>query len=134
MTIQAAADYAMQQPAGDETASEPYPDVAAVAAIYGDPGNKYANWLSSAENSTYVSDASFFWDQPLSDNGFAASLTASPSATGAGAANTGTSTVGTKQNGAVGMRVWLSGAEWTRWLLFYGASSFVLAASLVEFI
>ena len=119
MTIQAAADYAILQPAGSEDATELYPDVAAVGAIYGDPANKYAAWLNAAENATYVEDASFLWNQPLSDSGLAAGIEAAASASaaaaaasasggasgsgsGAGASPTDKGGVGAKENGALG--------------------------------
>ena len=140
VTIQAAADYAMLQPAGSETASELYPDVAAVGAIYGDPSGKYAAWLNTQENSTYVADATFFWDQPLGDSGFAAQLEAAAAASSASAAAAATATAPTgtqptnakQQNTAFGQRLGAEGAL-TRWLAFYGVCSFVMAASLVEF-
>jgi hypothetical protein len=65
-------------------ASELYPNVAAVGATYGDPTGKYAAFLKSKDEE-YVSEAYFFWDQPLSDSGLTSSA-AQPSA-GAGATN-----------------------------------------------
>lgn len=124
----------MLQPAGSETASELYPDIAAVGAVYGDPEGKYAQWLNAAENSTYVADASFLWDQPLGDSGYAASLEAAAAASASASvsatvsAPSGSSTVGAKsQNGAGRLTL-------QRWVLFYGACSFVVAASVVEFL
>ncbi|GJE86341.1 alginate lyase family protein [Phanerochaete sordida] len=93
-TIQAALDYAMTVPPGpSETsyAAELYPNVAAVAAVYGDPAGTYAAFLAKAEGADYVSDACFFWSQPLGDSGFAAQLASATPA----ASVTGKPTVGT---------------------------------------
>lgn len=44
--------------------AEIYPNVAAVAATYGDPKGKYVQFLNSS-GFPYAEDASFLWDQPL---------------------------------------------------------------------
>ena len=56
---------------GDETADELYPEIAAVAAKYGDPDGKYAAFLANADNQ-YPAEPYFLWDQPLSDSNLAA--------------------------------------------------------------
>jgi hypothetical protein len=70
-TIKAALDFALTVQPGDETASELYPNIAAVAATYGDAGGKYAAFLANADN-TYPSQPYFYWDQPFSDSNLAA--------------------------------------------------------------
>ena len=67
-TIRSALDYAMDNFAA-EAASELYPVVGAIAATYGDPDGKYAKFLLANAGNTYPSDASFLWNQPLSDSG-----------------------------------------------------------------
>ncbi|THH00274.1 hypothetical protein EW026_g2231 [Hermanssonia centrifuga] len=141
VTIQAACDYAIAKPAGDETASELYPDVAAIASVYGDSGNKYTKYLVAAESKQYVWDANFFWNQPLTDSGFAASAPTSmskaaggtdgPSGTGTSTAPTGRSTVGTRPDNAA---LALATGSWGTWLMFYGACSVVMGASFLEFL
>jgi hypothetical protein len=93
-TIKDALDFAMTVQPGDETASELYPNVAAVAATYGDPDGKYAAFLAKADN-TYPAQPYFFWDQPFTDSNLAA---ATPTAT---SGSTPTSSTGAKQNGAL---------------------------------
>jgi hypothetical protein len=70
--IQSACDYAMTLTAAasnePDYAAELYPQVAAVAAHYGDPTGKYAKYLKD-NDPTYINQAYFFWDQPLSDSG-----------------------------------------------------------------
>ena len=61
----------MNTTAGDEAASELYPNVAAVGAIYGDPTGKYVSFLAQVEEA-YPAEPYFLWDQPLSDNGWVA--------------------------------------------------------------
>ena len=52
----------MAQDPKKESASQIFPHVAAVAAAYGDPGKKYANFLQ-AHNSNYKSDRYWLYDQ-----------------------------------------------------------------------
>jgi len=52
-----------------ETASELYPNVAAVSAIYGDTNGKYSGFLSRVDE-TYPAEPYFLWNQLLSDNGW----------------------------------------------------------------
>ena len=40
------------------------PHVAAVAAVYGDPGGKYAAFLSKTTNGKYKAQSYFFYNQP----------------------------------------------------------------------
>ncbi|EMD36929.1 hypothetical protein CERSUDRAFT_114842 [Gelatoporia subvermispora B] len=98
-TVQDALNYAMVQSPGTESASEIYPDVAAVAAAYGDPSGTYASFLLKQAGTAYVEDPAFLWDQPLSDNGlvqvtptstpsFGAASSATASATGGSGAKT----------------------------------------------
>lgn len=53
----------------EEAASELYPVVGAIASTYGDPDGKYAKFLLANAGNQYPSDASFLWNQPLSDSG-----------------------------------------------------------------
>ncbi|KIM71448.1 hypothetical protein PILCRDRAFT_830320 [Piloderma croceum F 1598] len=70
-TIKAALDFTMTVQPGDELASELYPNIAAVAANYGDPNDKYAAFLANADN-TYPAQPYFLWDQPFTDSNLAA--------------------------------------------------------------
>ncbi|KAF7343232.1 Chondroitin AC/alginate lyase [Mycena venus] len=67
-TIQTAVDFLMAtNPSATNEANvtaEIYPNVAAVAATYGDPQGKYVKFLK-ASGFPYTDDASFLWDQPL---------------------------------------------------------------------
>ena len=83
-TIKAACDYTMTVPPGNDDPVELYPDVAAVAATYGDPDGKYAAFLAS-QDPTYPAEAYFLWDQPLSDSNLVAATPAAggPAATSA---------------------------------------------------
>lgn len=74
----------MAQPAGSEPASELYTAIAAIAATYGDSDGNYARWLLQNAGPGYVADASFLWNQPLSDSGLV-HANATASATGAAA-------------------------------------------------
>lgn len=65
--IPQACNYVMNFPPGQDMASELWPYVAAVAAIYGDDGNKYSQWLQKQSDGSYFSDASYYWNQPLAD-------------------------------------------------------------------
>ena len=124
----------MLQSAGSETASELYPDVAADGAVYGDPTGSYAAWLKAAENSSYVADATFFWDQPLGDSGYAAQLeaaaSASASATASGSKSTSAGGVKTEHSGALSLI--RQDATWARWIMYYTVFSLLIAGSLVE--
>ncbi|KAF8643337.1 hypothetical protein AX16_009066 [Volvariella volvacea WC 439] len=66
--IQTALDFAMQFSASDSGednyAAELYPNVGAVASIYGDPEGKYVAYLRSVEPG-YGDEAWFLWNQPL---------------------------------------------------------------------
>lgn len=74
---------------GDDDPVELYPDVAAVAATYGDPDGKYAAFLAGKDN-TYPSEPYFLWDQPLSDSNLAAATpTAGGPATSTSASKSG---------------------------------------------
>jgi hypothetical protein len=48
----------------DAIKAEIYPNVAAIASVYGDPNGKYVKFLS-ATGFPYADDATFLWDQPL---------------------------------------------------------------------
>ncbi|KAL0945911.1 hypothetical protein HGRIS_012194 [Hohenbuehelia grisea] len=89
-TIQTALDFAIETSAStsdeDSYAAELYPNVAAVAAEYGDDSGKYANYLKEKEPE-YPAEAWFLWNQPLSDSG----LSASASLTGGSSAPTASS-------------------------------------------
>ncbi|KAL1412219.1 hypothetical protein Q8F55_003230 [Vanrija albida] len=128
-SIEKAAEFAMAYPPGVDKADELFPIIGAIASIYGDPEGKYANWLDQQSQGKYVADASFLWNQPLSDNGHAKGsyiTFAGPGGTNtlsAGASPTG----GTAKKGAnpsaslaamtsAGVKVGFS------WILFVGAS------------
>ena len=76
-TIQTALDYAMTLHAGDETASELYPEIVAVGAIYGDAGGAYAAFMAKNAGTSYPADAQFLWNQPFSDSGLVKAVEAS---------------------------------------------------------
>src|ERR1700759_3825338 len=61
-TIQRALDFIMAQDPKKEAVSQIFPHVAAVAAAYGGPDKKYANFLQ-AHNSNYKSDRYWLYDQ-----------------------------------------------------------------------
>ncbi|EIN14695.1 chondroitin AC/alginate lyase [Punctularia strigosozonata HHB-11173 SS5] len=79
-TIQTALDFALTVDPGSETASELYPDVAAVGSTYGDSDGKYAAWLAAADD-TYPQQPYFFWDQNFSDSGLSKNVTAASTPT-----------------------------------------------------
>ena len=93
-TIKTALDFAMTVQPGDELASELYPNIAAVAATYGDSDGKYAAFLANADNQ-YPAEPYFFWDQPFTDSNLAA---ATPTA---GGPSLPTSTSSSKHGGAL---------------------------------
>ncbi|KAJ8456365.1 hypothetical protein ONZ45_g18747 [Pleurotus djamor] len=77
-TIQTALDWAMRYDAR-ETGEEKYaeeldPNVGAVAAVYGDPDSKYADYLKN-RSPNYPAEAWFLWNQPFSDSGLAGQAT-----------------------------------------------------------
>lgn len=147
-TIQTALDYAMSVPAGSDEqayAAELYPNIAAVAAIYGDPSNKYTGFLVKATEAGYIKDASFFWNQPLSDSGLARSI---PWSGGTASYSVGSATVWTggpatlkptpstganttKLESAAGR---LTLDLWRAYGMLYGACVLVMVASFVEFL
>jgi len=101
-TIKSALDFTMTVPPGDEGATELYPSIGAVAAVYGDPDGKYAKFLASAEPN-YPAQPWFFYEQPLSDSGWVAAHAggvgaATPSGTNA---STGTGNASNKKNDGV---------------------------------
>jgi hypothetical protein len=70
---------------GSEEADELYPNVAAVAAEYGDPTGKYAAFLKAHSNgTTYIAQPYFLWNQPLSDSGLSSDSAASSGKKSAG--------------------------------------------------
>lgn len=139
-TIQNALDYAMSVNAtGPEVsqAAELYPNVAAVASVYGDPQAKYTSFLAKAEGAAYVKDASFFWNQPLDDRGYD-EIASPPSKTKtlaeqstASTAPHGKSTVGTRPENAAFR---LGFESWRAWGMLYGACVIVMVASFVDFL
>ncbi|CAE6523890.1 unnamed protein product [Rhizoctonia solani] len=62
-TIQTAVDYLVSLDPGNERVEDALPHVAAVAAAYGDPHRKYANYLKSG-NRNYDKKSYWFYDQP----------------------------------------------------------------------
>ncbi|GJJ10861.1 hypothetical protein Clacol_005089 [Clathrus columnatus] len=67
-TIQTALDFILTlNPSASNESDQPsefYVDVAAVAAVYGDPTHKYTSFLSSGDPN-YAAQAYFLWTQPL---------------------------------------------------------------------
>lgn len=63
-TIQQALDFTMAQDPKKEAVSQVFPHVAAVAAAYGDPDKKYANFLQT-HNGNYRSDRYWLYDQAV---------------------------------------------------------------------
>ncbi|KAH9903346.1 chondroitin AC/alginate lyase [Cubamyces lactineus] len=101
-TIQSALDYAITKPAGKETASELWPNVVAVGAVYGDPDGHYAQWMRQNAGTTYPADAQFLWNQPFSDSGLVKAA-ASGSKSGSAANNGSTGMVAPDDNGAAAL-------------------------------
>ena len=64
-----ALNFAMNTQPGNEAASELYPNVAAVGAIYGDTNGNYTNFLSKVDEA-YPAEPYFLWNQPLTDGGW----------------------------------------------------------------
>jgi hypothetical protein len=123
----------MTMPAGSEDATELYPPVMAVASTYGDSENKYRDFLVKGSGSGYVSDASFFWNQPMSDNGFAASLSQnSTSGSPSGSGSSNQSKGGQNQSSAV-VSHFGDLRSWRTWGLLYGACGLVMVASFADF-
>ncbi|KAJ6552268.1 chondroitin AC/alginate lyase [Mycena vulgaris] len=94
-TIQTAVDFLMTtNPSATSEANvtaEIYPNVAAVAATYGDPTGKYVSFLNSG-GFPYGQDASFLWDQPLA--GGTLSVTSNSSSSGSGSGPSATAPAG----------------------------------------
>jgi len=86
--IQKAADFTMLQTLnttdGDGPVWELYPSIAAVAANYGDPSSKYANFMASADGE-YPAEPYFLFNQEFSDSGLAS---AKPTVSGGGGGST----------------------------------------------
>ncbi|KAI0317023.1 chondroitin AC/alginate lyase [Amylostereum chailletii] len=101
-TIRTALDFVIAQPANGEPLSEIHPYVAAVAAVYGDPQNKYASFLKG-QNPDYPEEPYFLFAQPMSDEGWAAANGKKGGGTTEGGAGAGTTT-SASTNGA-GVRV-----------------------------
>lgn len=101
-TIQTALDFALTVSPGNETASELYPNVAAVASAYGDPTGKYAAFLKEREV-LYPGEPYFLWDQPFSDSGLLASNASN--STGSGGGKTNVSGGESVMSGTVGLWV-----------------------------
>lgn len=107
-TIQTAIDFLMTtNPTATNEANvtaEIYPNVAAVAATYGDPSGKYVKFLNTS-GFPYADDASFLWDQPLAGGILSAGSNANPDST----KNTGSSSSSSSAipaNGT-GLRLWM---------------------------
>lgn len=69
-TIKDALDFAMTISAGasgeNEAASELYPNIAAVASVYGDADGKYTAFLTQAEPE-FSLEAYYLWNQPFAE-------------------------------------------------------------------
>ncbi|KAF4602991.1 hypothetical protein EYR38_003395 [Pleurotus pulmonarius] len=105
-TIQSALDFAITFKASaskeDAYASELNPNVAAVAAEYGDPDGKYAAYLKVNEPD-YPAEAWFLWNQPLSDSGLSAQASMSGVASSPEPTTSTRPSTGASDNGAVSM-------------------------------
>lgn len=82
--------------------AELYPNVAAVAAVYGDPDGKYAQWLAGRDN-TFPSQPYFLWDQPLSNAGLSAPSSTSTAGASPSGVGSNTSSAWGLTNGRVGL-------------------------------
>ncbi|KAF6758849.1 alginate lyase-domain-containing protein [Ephemerocybe angulata] len=110
--IKAALDYAMTFSAADSDeasyAVELHPNVASVAAIYGDPDSKYATYLKKA-NPSFASEPYFFWNQPFAPNEGSAlpssTRAANAAATTSGSTKTSKSQSKDNDNGALSQTV-----------------------------
>ncbi|KAA1474643.1 chondroitin AC/alginate lyase [Dentipellis sp. KUC8613] len=100
-TIQDALNFAMTIPANDEPASELFPNVAAVASVYGDPDGKYAKFLAGKEDD-YPAEPWFFWLQPLSDSGLHVVVNTTGTGTSTAAGGGSSSSSSRSSNGAIG--------------------------------
>lgn len=134
--IEKAAEFAMAYPPGVDKADELFPIIAAIGSIFGDPDGKYADWLNSQSQGKYVSDASFLWNQPLSDSGNAKGSFITFAGVGgtntlsAGATPTGgTAKKGANPSASLAAMTSAAGAKTGfSWILFVGAS---LSAALL---
>ena len=63
-TIQTALDFTMSTKPGSETVTEIVPHMAVVAAVYGDPGGKYAKFMARVQPE-YDGKAWYLWNQRL---------------------------------------------------------------------
>ncbi|KAJ7218239.1 alginate lyase-domain-containing protein [Mycena haematopus] len=110
-TIQTAVDFLMTtNPSATQEANvtaEIYPNVAAVAATYGDPQGKYVQFLS-ASGFPYADDASFLWDQPLAGPGVSSNSTSTSNSN---------STAGTSSVTGSSSSFTISSANWTVFFL-----------------
>lgn len=99
-TIPKAASYLMNFNPGKEKVDEVFQPLMQVASIYGDPDGTYANYVNKASAGSFISDASFFWNQPMSeeDVGVRAKYVTFASAAGGGTA-TGTLSKGVQPTG-----------------------------------
>ncbi|KAH9851065.1 chondroitin AC/alginate lyase [Lenzites betulinus] len=108
-TIKSALDFAISQSAGKETASELWPDVVAVGAIYGDADGTYTKYILANAGSTYPEDAQFLWNQPFSDSGLVKATATTTTKKGESTSVSGASgNDASADNGAVGVR----GGSW----------------------
>jgi hypothetical protein len=106
-TIKDALDFAMTiSPAAskeDDYAAELYPNIAAVASVYGDSEGKYAAFLKQAE-SEFAQEAYYFWDQPFAEEeGLAVIPSNSGSSSSPGANKSANES--TKNNGGTSRRM-----------------------------
>lgn len=82
----------------DDYANELYPDIAAVASVYGDAGGKYAAFLTRAEPQ-FAQEGFYLWDQPFAEEEGLVPGHSSPSPS-PGATSDSTAKSATKDNGA----------------------------------
>ena len=120
-TIQDALNYASAQPAGDENASELWPDIVAVGAVYGDSNGNYAKFMLQNAGQTYPEDAEFLWNQPFSDSGLVENATVASSANSS-------SPTSHKDNGALPAFGYIFSSQLS-WLAY---SLFVLGFSTIQ--
>jgi len=74
---------------------ELYPNIAAVASVYGDADGKYLNFLKKAYPG-FMAEPFIFWNQPWAQN----ETSGNPPASATGQLNTGSTSTSTQKSGA----------------------------------
>jgi len=81
--------------------AEIFPNIAAVAATYGDPDGKYVAFLQKAFPE-YASDADFLWDQPLAGGAAVAVSTTNGTTNGTAGSKAGAGTAAASRHAGIG--------------------------------